>query len=198
MPELARAAGVNEETVYKWLQGKVKNPRNPEDLDRFLQVINRKRIELFFDASAVGEPSIREVPLLLLKNLKGLERSQDIRARWDGGSVAQVPVTVSSDAVAIRLDNEDGILGRPEGDTEFHVGDIIVVEPQKPPVPGSYVFAVVENIKSVIFGSFKPSRLGATDDFSIRVPNPDFPDVEISEANPGFVLGRATKLIRDL
>jgi len=198
VPELARDAGLDKETVYKWLQGKVKNPRNDGDLDRLLSVIGRNRIELFFDAAALGDSYTKEVPLLLLKRLKSLAPGQDPRSAWDGATTAQVPASVSTDAYAIRLDDEDGILGDPRNDHEFRAGDVVIVEPDTPLIPGKFVFAVAEKLGAVLFGHYRPAEVGTPTTFAIRVPNPDYPDVIISPANPGFVIGRATKLIRDL
>lgn len=198
VPELAKAAGIKKDTVYKWLQGKVKRPQRDADLDLFLAVLNKTRVDLFFDAAAMGVTYTKEIPLLLLKQMKPLAPGQSLRDAWDGQSVAQVPSTVSPEAVAIRLDNDDGILGDPRGDTEFLSGDVVIVEVDKPLVPGSYVFVIAEKIRAVLFGNYRPDDIEKTGNFSIRVPNPDYPDVHISDANPGFVIGRATKLIRDL
>ena len=103
-----------------------------------------------------------------------------------------VPKDVSNEAFGVTLDGEESVGG------EFSTGSIVICEPAAPPASGKYVIAVVETMKRALFGKYRPKKLGSQDEFTIAPANPDAPAVEVTRKEPGFVLARAVKHIRDI
>lgn len=197
-PQLSRASGVDVDTLYKWLRGDVQSPRK-EDLTKVLAAFDKLEIELFHGVQPGVVAELGELPLLHLNRLGGLKRGQDPRELWNGEETVKSTTPVGDDAFGLLLDSDSGIVASKhrEGD-DFRPGDVVIIDPQKPAVPGRNVLAILEGVRKAIFGRYRPSDLGETEGFSVLPPNPDHPEVNIGDARPGFVVGCATKLIRDI
>lgn len=198
VPQLARASGVEADTIYKWLRGGVEAPRK-DDITKVLAAFDKTRIELFHGVQPGVVAELGELPLLHLNRLGGLKRGQDPRELWDGEATVKTTAPISEDAFGLLLDSDSGIVASKhrEGD-DFRPGDVVIIEPQKPAVPGRNVLAILEGVRRAIFGRYRPSDLGDTEGFSVLPPNPDHPEVSVDGSRPGFVVGCATKLIRDI
>lgn len=48
------------------------------------------------------------------------------------------------------------------------------------------------------YGYFRPSSQFDHDKFTLVAPNPDYPQITVDAGNPGHVIARATKHIRDI
>jgi transcriptional regulator with XRE-family HTH domain len=190
VPELARRSGVNKETIYKWLAGGVANPRGG-DLDRVLNCLDKSDLELFYGLSEARLTQLKEIPLLNILNLGKLKRGQAARDAWDGVSTTTVGADVSADALGVVLDDESCA-------PEFHARETVIIEPDKPLIPGKFVVAVLEGDQHAVFRRYRPSGMSQAPPFKLVATNPDFPEIEVTEANPGFVIARATKHIRDI
>lgn len=188
--ELARRSGVNKETIYKWVRGSVENPRGP-DLDKVLSTLGKDEIELFYGLSATRLTQLKEIPLIQLSAIGMLKRGQAIRDAWDRVSKVTVGADVSANAVGIVLDDESGA-------PDFHAKEIVVIEPDKPLIPGKYVVAVIEKAKQAVFRRYRPLGIEQDGPFKLIPGNPDYPEIEVNDANPGFIVARATKHIRDI
>jgi transcriptional regulator with XRE-family HTH domain len=198
VPQLAQASGVDVDTLYKWLRGDVQSPRK-DDLAKALAALDRSEIELFHGVQPGVIAELGELPLLHLYRLGELKRGQDPRELWDGETTVVTTAPVGDGAFGLLLDSDSGVVATKhrEGD-DFRPGDVVIIEPDKPPIAGRNVLAVLESIHRAIFGRYRPSDLGETEGFCILPPNPDHPEVNVGQDRPGFVVGRATKLIRDI
>jgi transcriptional regulator with XRE-family HTH domain len=189
-PELARRSGVNKDAIYKWLAGGVTNPRG-SDLDRVLNCLDKSELELFYGLSEARLTQLKEIPLLNMLNLGKLKRGQAAREVWDGVSTTTVGADVSGEALGVVLDDESCA-------PEFHAHDIVIIEPDKPLIPGKYVIAVLEGEPHAVFRRYRPSGISAEAPFKLVATNPDYPEIDVTDAAPGFVVARATKHIRDI
>lgn len=188
--QLARRSGANSDTIHKWLQGRVVNPR-VEDLEKVLNTLDKTKLELFYGVSVPSLTQLKEIPLINLSELGSLKRGEPAQKAWDGVSKVKVGVDVSAQALGVVLDDEACA-------PEFHAHDVIVIEPDKSLVPGKYVIAVIEGVQKAVFRRYRPSGLAPDAPFKLIATNPDYPEIEVNDQNPGFVVARATKLIRDI
>lgn len=188
---LGRAVGIDRQLCQKHMKGSVQNPRG-ELLRRYAEALQTTEQFLRYGVPPSSLVELKRIPLLTLKDMGALKKGQDPHTAWDGVSVVAVPKTVSNEAFGVTLDSEESVGG------EFSTGSIVICEPAVPPTPGKYVVAVVDSLKRSIFGKYRPKRLGRQDEFSVDPVNPDAPAVEISRKDPGFVVARAVKHIRDI
>lgn len=197
-PQLARASGVEVDTLYKWLRGSVESPRK-DDLVDVLAVLGRSEIELFHGVQSGRVADLGDIPLLYLNRLGELKRGQKPRELWDGESTVTTTMPVGENAFGLLLDRESGLVAHTHRDADdFRPGDVVIIEPDKPPVPGRNVLAIDEVAHKALFGRFRPLEVGSKEEFSVLPPNPDHPKVTIDDDRPGFIVGPATKLIRDI
>ena len=188
---LGRAVGIDRQLCQKHMKGSVQNPRG-ELLRRYAQALQTTEQFLRYGVPPSSVVELKRIPLLTLKDLGTLKKGQDPHTAWDGVSVVAVPKSVSSEAFGVTLDGEESVGG------EFSTGSIVICEPAAPPVSGKYVIAVVETEPRALFGKYRPKKLGSQEAFTISPANPDAPNVEINRKEPGFVIARAVKHIRDI
>ena len=188
--EVARRAGVKVDKLHKWLDGVVEKPRG-NDLGKVLGVLGKTEPELFYGILPPSISQLKEIPLLNISDLGELKRGQKPTDYWDGVSMVTVYSDVSENAIGLRLDDDSG-------EPEFHQGDVVVVELGKPSPPGRHVVAVLDILKRAVFRRFKPKVFGDDSEFTLTALNDHFPAIDVGRTNPGFVVGRATKLIRDI
>lgn len=69
-----------------------------------------------------------------------------------------------------------------------------------PPLePGRVVIAVVPAANLAIFGRYKPaSRIKPEAGFTVEHANPDYTPTTVDPANPGFVVVRAIRHVRNI
>lgn len=188
--DLARATGINPKLIYKYLDGKVNNPRG-DVLRRIAAALGTTEQELLFGvAVGSGLVELKRIPLVTLEQLGTLRRGRDPRSVWDGVSVVAVTKDVTSKAIGVQLDDESN-------EPEFKAGEVIVVDPTKPPTPGRFVVAVREDLKRAVFGRYQPLN-AAGSSFRVVPTHEFFPPVEVDKNHPGFVVARAVKHIRDI
>lgn len=186
--DLARVAGIEPKLMYKYLEGKVLNPRG-DNLKRIADALDSSEQFLRYGVAVV---ELKRIPLLALKDIARLRKSQRPSDVWDGVSYVAAPKDVSDQAFGVAI-------GGDESNTpEIGPDDIVICEPEAVKLPGKYVVVVLEKPRRALIGRYQPSRLNQTDKFKIAHDNPHYPTEEIDKKNPGFVVARATKHIRDL
>lgn len=190
--ELARRAGIHEKTIYKYLDGKVDQPRG-DTLSRIARVLSVSDQYLRFGEPTSIVTELARVPLLRLADMGKLIEGQDPKTAWDGETVVAIPKGELHDgdfAVLIETD---------AGAPEFRPGEVIICSPNAEVTPGRFVVAVSINLKQAFFGRYLPQTIGSPNGgFHLDPPNQDYPDVLINSDNPGFVVARATRHIRHI
>lgn len=189
--ELARKADIHEKLIYKYVDGKVDNPRG-DTMRRLARALDVSEQELRFGIVPGNLVQLKKIPLLDMNKMGTLERGDEVLAAWDGVSVVAVPVDqVSENSFGVRI----------EGDRNapaFQDQEIIICDPTSPIDPGKYVVAVVDNLNKGVFGRYRPDAINDTKRFRIIAEHPDYPEIEINEDNPGFVVARAVRHIRTI
>lgn len=190
--ELARRAGIHEKTIYKYLDGKVDQPRG-DTLSRIARVLSVSDQYLRFGEPQSIVTELTRVPLLRLPDMGRLIEGQDPKTVWDGETVVAIPKRELHDGdFAVLIETE-------AGSPEFRPGEMIICSPSAQITPGRYVVAVATNLKQAFFGRYLPQTIGATNGgFQVEPSNPDYPNVLINSDNPGFVVARATRHIRHI
>lgn len=186
--DLARASGIPAKLMYKYLEGKVDNPRG-DALKRMADALGTSEQFLRFEVTTV---ELKRIPLLSLKDIGRIKKGQPPIDAWDGVTYVAVPKDVSNQAFGV------AIAGDESNSPEIGPNDIVVCEPEAPRLPGKYVLAVFERVGRAVIGRYKPARMGDADNFQILHDNSHYPTDEVDKRNPGFVVARATKHIRDI
>jgi transcriptional regulator with XRE-family HTH domain len=188
---LAERADIGIERLNKWLQGKVPDPRSGA-LDRVLNVLDRSEQELFYGISDAQLAQLRRFPLIDFTNMGRLRRGDSPQTVWDSETTTEGHSDVSNEAFGVRLTDDscsfDG----------FHSGDVVIVDPTLPWHPRDFVIAVREDLGQAVFGRFSPAPEGAPYPFQVIPTDRHYPAVNFDEGRPGFIVGRATKHIRDI
>lgn len=190
-PELARRADVDVELINKWLQGRVDNPRSSA-LRRVLDVLRRGEPELFYGISDAQLAQLRRLPVVDMRALGRLKRGQSPHAVWDGKDTTEGHRLASDDTIAVRLTDESCSFGG------FHAGDLVIVDPAVEWAPRDFVIAVREDLQKAVFGRFSPLTFGTEYPFQVVPTDRDFPAIDFDDERRGFIVGRATKHIRDI
>jgi len=81
---------------------------------------------------------------------------------------------------------------------KIDAGDIVIVEPMRSVEPGGFVAAYVDGIKTGVIRKYRPKHAIDKDVFQLVSTNEDFPTIDVSRDNPGRILGRAVKVIKNL
>lgn len=192
--ELARRAGLPPTVVYKYLDGKVENPR-ADKLRRLARAVGVSEAVLRYGDVPVKTEPLRQLPLLSLASLATLGRGEDAITRWDQVSTVPVPrVQVGARAFAITIEDNSCA---PEFSPER--GSIVVVDPDVTPEPGSWVVAVVKSARAAIFRRLRPLGVSQEKGFRLSPTNPDYAAVDApADTDDVFVLGRAVLHINRL
>lgn len=189
--DLARASGVGTKLVYKYLDGKVENPRG-DTLKKLADALSTSEQFLRYGVPPSVAIELKRIPLLTLRQIGGLQKGRDPREIWDGVSVVSVPKDVEDQAFGVALDGDES------NSPEIGPRDILILEPNAPRLPGRYVLAIAQKMKRGFIGRYRPARVDSDDEFKVVPGNPDYPPVEIGQGNPGFLVARATKHIREI
>lgn len=104
----------------------------------------------------------------------------------------QVPSNDLSDA-AFAVDITDAACS-----PKIEAGDIVIIEPARAVEPGGYVVAYVDKLQTGVVRKYRPRHALDKTDFHLIATNDDFPAIHVSAENPGRIIGRAVKVIKNL
>lgn len=187
---LARRAGVPQESVYKYLQGRTHNPRG-------------NVVKKLADALEVSELWIMHGDVVPHQKRLAVSSLQLISLiGWNGGlkemdslkELARETIPIPSDAAvganafAVRID--DGAIDR------LPVGSIVVVDPERPPEPSRYVLAWSNVLKRAVVRRWRATDYSGAG--QLIADNPDYPPLQMSVAEDGYIVGRVVMLIAEL
>lgn len=189
--ELARAAGIHEKMIYKYIDGKVSQPRG-DALARLAFALQTTERFLRYGAETEMPTLSRatQVPLLRLTYLSRLRPGDVVFTVWDKVSFVSVSHDGSADSFVVRVDDDCGL-------PEFKPGDDILCDPSAPLVPGRFVVAVSIAGRTAVLGRYKPLAMNGTP-CEIIPPNSAYPSVRINTPADGFIVARAIRHIRDI
>jgi len=187
---LARESGVPEKSVYGYLRGGVDNPTG-DIMPKLARAVGWTERELRYGPASERTVDLKSIPLISLERLGKLRIGQDPMAVWDQVSVVAVPVETPAAAFGVTLDDESG-------EPEFHEGDVVICVPQTAVAPGKYVIATLDTKGVGVFRKYRPRSSDDNEQFTLIAPNEDFPVIEVGPNNPGHVIARAIKHIRDI
>lgn len=188
--ELVRLTGLGKGLVYQYVRGEVDQPRPPV-LARISSVLGVTVGWLMYgdtNHGPIGNNSlaVRKLPIIPLHSLKGMTRRGQL-ADFASGEFLPVPSDVGPRAAGIRIEDESG-------HPIFRVGDIAIVDPDQPPIPGRYVLAIVDG--TPVVRRFRPTSAAPDAAIELVPEHPDYPTVTL--ANNGHIVGRVTKRISDV
>lgn len=190
---LAQVSGVPIKSIYGYLKGSVENPRG--DVLRRLAAgaMTTEAYLRYGNSPAItAPPTIKKIPLLKMSAFATLQVPGDHLSAWDGATEVIVPPTTPDGCYAVEIEDESN-------SPEFSVGDYLICDPQARIEPGRVVIAVIPGANLAVFGRFKPaSRIKPEAGFTIEHAHPDYTATTVDPANPGFVVARAIKHVRNI
>lgn len=186
---LADESGVPEKSVYGYLRGDVDNPTG-DIMFKLAQAVGWTESQLRYGIASDLAIDLKPIPLITLEQLGKLRIGQDHMAVWDQVSVVAVPMETPTAAFGVTLNDESG-------EPDFHDGDVLICVPQTTVAPGKYVIAVLDK-GIAVFRKYRPLSADNDQHFNLIAPNDDFPIIEVGPDNPGHVIARAIKHIRDI
>ncbi len=188
---IADATNIPVKSVYGYLKGVVENPRG-DVIRKLAGAVGLDESELRYGEKVENIVQLKKIPLLDMNKLGTLRPDERALTAWDGVAMVSVPgVSVSESAFAVRLTDESGA-------PEFHANEIVICEPDTPATPGRMVIAAIHNQSMGVFRRFRPSSQFDHGKFTLVAPNPDYPQITVDADNPGHVIARATKHVRDI
>jgi SOS-response transcriptional repressor LexA len=190
---LAEVSGVPIKSVYGYLKGSVENPRG-DVMRRLAAAARTTESYLRYGAATapVAAASIRKIPLIKLNAFATLQVPSDHMSAWDGVSEVIAPSDTGDRCYAVEITDESG-------SPEFRVGDFLICDPTAGVEPGRVVVAVIPDATLAVFGRYKPhSRIKPDAGFTIEHVHPDYAPTTVNADNPGFVLARAIRHVRNI
>ena len=185
--ELIRRSGVNRDLVYKYWDGTVQNPRG-DIMDRLAAPFEKTGLELHHGVSRViGN---LEIPLLEANEVGTITPSQNVSDVWGGVHMMAVPAELAENTFSFKVyDNSCA--------PKFEAGDIVICEEVRDATPGKFVIAKVNGFPHGLLRRYRPRNAVDKSCFALIATNEDFPDIEVDQAHPGFIVGQVLKVIKD-
>lgn len=190
--DLARATRIEVKLIYKYLDGKVENPRG-DNLRLIASALMVTEQELRYGASASKFIDLKEIPLLRLNEMGTLDRGQDPLGAWDGVSIVKAHGSLGDGVFGVEIASEDE-----SNAPEIKPGDVVICDPSAPLIPGRFVVSIISKNKAALLRRYKPLGYDLKDGFILLAKNPLFPDITIKDESSGFIVSRVTKHIRDI
>ncbi len=187
--DLARRSGVAQHMIYKYLDGKVENPRG-DVLQRLARAVDVPELFLRHGAASVSISPVQSIPMIRLASLGQLRRDQAPKTVWDGEGTVSFSGE-RHDLFAFTLEDDSGL-------PDFRAGEAIVCEPVTAVDPGDYVLVVVTAARKAFFGRYSPASITSTDAFRVIPINTLYPSISIATPDDGYVIARAVSHIRSL
>lgn len=187
--ELSRRSGINYDNVVKYLKGRTAAPRG-DVLERLAAIFGRTSVELQYGVA----PSIElaGAPLLKQNKVGTLEATLKSIVSWRGASVAIGQFgDISNKAFAVEINDESCA-------PRIEAGDVVVVDPEQWPAPGDFAVAHVVQMGGGICRKFRPLDAIKKTEFALVATNDDYPQITVSNDNPGEILGRVCQVIKRL
>lgn len=190
VPELARLSGVQEASLYKYLKGRTAAPRG-KILADLAGAFGKTAAELMYGTNVASPVGVVNIPLLTLNELGTIQYEKVISESW-GGRVVQVASADLTEA-AFAVEITDSACS-----PKIDAGDIVIVEPMRTAEPGGFVAAFVDSMKTGVVRKYRPRHAIRKDDFQLVSTNEDYPVIDVTPDNPGHILGKAVKVIKNL
>lgn len=197
--ELAEKTGVNQPTIHRIRKGKSQDPKSAslrplaaffgisEDQLRGNEPLPKEGAGRTRDDPGRHEKRGRRVPVI--NHVQAGEPAQviDDYAPGDGFEYIWLDPEAAEDCgsytFALKIEGESML-------PEFHPGDIVVIDPDVPPLPGDYVVAKLEAEGRATFKKYRPrGPQGGNDIFEMAPLNDDWPTIRVDADNPGHVIG---------
>lgn len=185
--DVSTSTGVPVKTVYGYLKGEVANPRG-NTLARLAASVGVS--EEYLRYGGRQEVVLKRVPLLDMNELRTLNLGDDPLLVWDGESTVAVPVDTPADSFGVTLPDDSNA-------PDFRKGNVVIFSPSAAIDPGCYVLAI-RRLDGAHFGRYKMLAPNAPDRFVVIHDDEHWPDVRVDGDNPGFIVARGIKHIRDI
>lgn len=189
VPALARESKVSEENIYKYLRGRTEAPRG-EILSKLAGAFNRTAQELQYGVQNSAVVATKRIPLLTVNKLRTLPETMEMVKAWQGASVIVGPTDdLDGNAYAVAITDSSC-------SPKIEPGDVVIIEPDQKPAPGEFVVAHINKIGGGLCRKYRPLSAVDYTEFRLISTNDDYPPIDVSESNPGQILGRVSKVIK--
>jgi len=188
--DLVRVTGLGKALIYAYVKGRIDQPREPA-LNRVANALGVSTAWLMFGGSSQNTThnllAIDKIPVLNLALIDGKLGTRGQLADLASGEFVPVGEDVGPRSAAVRVEDEAiAPVLRP--------GDMVVVDPDAPLVPGKYVLAIVDDV--AVIRRYRPMTGKRAGTVELLAEHPDFPPLELNGS--GRIIGRITKRISDL
>ncbi len=189
VPELARRSGVPEQSLYKYIQGRISRPRG-DGMKRLAQATSVSEVWLAFGsegADAVHDQiEVVTIPIINVHALAGsMTKAQAINMIKSSEDTIASPDTVGPHAFAIYIE-DDAVSVAPSNSK-------VIVDPDLPVVPGKYVAAMSFIVGHVVIRRWRATNLTGAGE--LIADHQDFPAIPMRSDADGFILGRAVEVL---
>lgn len=198
--ELSRQSGVNQDNCYRYVDGKVDNPRG-DTLKKIANAIGVSVEWLRFgiDTPPIEKPNFNigktyQAPLVSWGDLEGAILSdRKLRSAWDGVSSLTVPFTPAPDLLFCEITDQTN-LGR------FNPHDFIGFRESVAPQAGNWVIVYVYALRRFVIGRYAVlEQTGSGDEvIAIEPENPAEGRVRLNSPTEYRYIGKATHHIATL
>lgn len=189
VPDLARASGVSEDSIYKYLKGRTEAPRG-DVLAKLAGAFGRSASELKYGVQQKALVATRRIPLLTPNKLGTLPITTEMVKEWQGAFVSVGPTDdINANAYAVAINDE-------ACSPKIEAGDVVIVEPDQTPSPGEFVVAHVDGVSGGVCRKYRPNDAFDKTRFLLTATSDDFPPIKVPEDAKGEILGRVSKVIK--
>lgn len=204
LKELSNRAGVHYENIAKYSRGEVDQPRGnaigkiayalgtTEQLLLF-GVDSAKKLTNYDGLDAKKLHGTKRIPRITLLELANHHAGHDLLSVWSGEMNIVVDEDVSAFCIAVDIDDNSML-------PEFSPGDTLICDPNADIQPGNFVLAKAGTRQKAVFRKY---RIGAIDPdgnpiIELKPLNEDYPSDVISKDQPGHIIGRCVKVMKNI
>lgn len=185
--DLMRATQLGKALIYSYCNGRIDQPRDPA-LSRISNALGVSSAWLMFGTPTnqnadQNSLAIRKIPVLNLKAIGGLGPRGQL-ADLASGEFCPVGDDVGPRSACVHIEDE-------AVSPVLRPGDMAVIDPDAPLVPGKYVLALVDGV--AVVRRYRPISGKIVE---LLAEHPDFPPLRVNGV--GRILGRVVKRISDI
>lgn len=184
--ELIRRSGVDRDSVYKYLDGKVDNPRG-NTFDRLAEPFDKTGLELRHGPISLGRNNA--IPLLNANEVGTMAPSQSVGDVWGGVRMEVVSAELAENTFAFEVyDDACAPL--------LQAGDTAICENVSSATPGKFVVARVTGLDQGVVRKYRPRNAVDNTKFALVATNEDYPDIEVTSENDGWIIGQVVRVMK--
>lgn len=188
--DLSARSGVPEDSLYKYLKGRTVSPRG-SILEKLSSPFGKTALELQYGVEENAMQAARKIPLLGQNEIGTIRNRSSLFANWRGRVVHVHGDGLGNDVFAVEVPHAANA-------PTIGAGDVVIIDPAASIQPGVFVMAFVDELGQGVCRRYRPHHATDASSFTLVAINEDFPQITVSDDNPGHIIGRAVQVIKAL